>query len=72
MSEFIQSIFKGKTEEEIRTAFNGKWIEIINNCTYKISKETPKRSLQQSDKYGIIAVTENQTCSANLENRGAE
>lgn len=72
MSEFTQSIFKGKTEEEIRTDFNKKWIEIINNCTYKIGKENRKSSIQQSDKHGIIALTENQTCSANLENRGAE
>ncbi|MBE6715618.1 MAG: hypothetical protein E7573_01710 [Ruminococcaceae bacterium] len=72
MSEFTQSIFKGKTEDEISTDFNKKWIEIINNCAYKISKETPKRSLQQSDKHGIISLTENQTCSANLEKRGAE
>ena len=72
MSEFTQSIFKGKTKDEIRTVFNRKWIEIINNCTYKTRKEKQNSSLQQSDKHDIIALTENQTCSANLENRGAE
>ena len=72
MSEFTQSIFKGKTEDEIRVNFNKKWIEIINNCTYKTRKENTKSSLQQSDKHGIMALAENQTCSANLENRGAE
>lgn len=72
MSKFTQSIFKGKTEEEIRTDFNKKWIKIINNCTYKIGKENRNSSLLQSDKHGIISLTENQTCYANLENRGAE
>ena len=35
-----QNIFKGQTEEEIKKAFNNKWLEIIKNCTYKKRNET--------------------------------
>lgn len=62
-----QNIFKGQTEEEIKTAFNNKWLEIIKNCTYKKRDETSANGLQQSAKNDIIIVTTNQLVSANLE-----
>lgn len=64
-----QNIFKGQTEEEIKKAFNNKWLEIIKNCTYKKTSETQKSSLQRSGKSDIMSLTENQTCSANPSKR---
>lgn len=64
-----QNIFKGQTEEEIKKAFNNKWLEIIKNCTYKKTSETQKSSLQRSGKSNIMSLTENQTCSANPSKR---
>ncbi len=64
-----QNIFKGQTEEEIKKAFNNKWLEIIKNCTYKKTSETQKSSLQRSDKSDIMSLAENQTCSANPSKR---
>lgn len=64
-----QNIFKGQTEEEIKKAFNNKWLEIIKNCTYKKTSETQKSSLQRPSKSDIISLTENQSCSANPSRR---
>ena len=62
-----QNIFKGQTEEEIKTAFNNKWLEIIKNCTYEKRYKTSENSLQQSAKNDIIIPTTNQLVFANLE-----
>lgn len=64
-----QNIFKGQTEEEIKKAFNNKWLEIIKNCTYKKRNETQENGLHRSGSSDIMSLTENQTCSANHEKR---
>lgn len=64
-----QNIFKGQTEDEIKKAFNNKWLEIIKNCTYKKMSETQKSSLQRPSKSDIMSLTENQSCSANPSRR---
>lgn len=67
MCDYHKNIFKGQTKEEIKTVFNQKWLDIINNCTYKITNKTCKNGLRQSDKHDIMTPTAIQHCSANLE-----
>ena len=69
MGKERENIFKGKTENEIKKAFNNKWLEIIKNCTYKKRNETQENGLHRSGSSGIISVTESQTCSANPSKR---
>lgn len=66
---FCESIHKGKNEEEIKRGLNQKWIEIINSCVFK---GFPTTDYQNSDKHSITTISKNQTCSANLNQRGAE
>lgn len=66
---FCESIHKGKSKEEIKKGLNQKWIEIINGC---ILNENTTTDYQKSDKHGITTMSKNQTCSANLNKRGAE
>ena len=66
-----QSIYKGKSEEEIKEAFNEKWVEILKTYTLKKTESSGGNACKKTDEHVIINTT-NQHCSANLEKRGAE
>ena len=71
-TKLCQNFYTGRTDEEIITAFNQKWLSIIKNNANKELQERQKSDLQKSDNHAIINSTANQFCSANLEERGAE
>ncbi len=65
MNNYHENIFKGSTEEEIKNAFNQKWLQIIKSCMQR--KNASQNCLLKQDKHGIINSTAKQYCSANLE-----
>lgn len=66
MLNYHENIFKGLTEEEVKKAYNEKWLEIINNCAIKNCCETSGSALQQEKNHDIISATK-QLISANCK-----
>ena len=63
---FCESIYKGKTEEEIKRGLNQKWVEIINSCVSQKNYNNSTFGYLKADNQDIKEKSKNQTCSANL------
>lgn len=66
-SDLHKNFYKGKSEEEIKEAYNLKWLEILKNCSLKKMENLAEKSCQGSSNNDIMNSTANITYSARKE-----